>query len=148
MTQLSGRIVAGIGFASAATAQELIDLIDACLAEAGLAATHLAAIVTHKRKLGTALPLHVAAHFGVLSVPEGVPLGLHASADAAARFDDGDPRADLRQCPRGGESGPPPSGAQTPVPVERRPCRPPACLRSPSRGRCRARAPKSGGGRP
>ena len=50
MTQISGRIVAGIGFASAATAQELIDLIDACLAEAGLAATHLAAIVTHKHR--------------------------------------------------------------------------------------------------
>ena len=88
MTQISGRIVAGIGFASAATAQELIDLIDACLAEAGLAATHLAAIVTHKRKLGTALPLHVAAHFGVplrlLDDGDLVMVGLAEGAAAAA----------------------------------------------------------------
>lgn len=65
MTQLSARIVAGIGFASAATAQELVELIEASLVETGLASTHLVAIATHRRKLGTAIPLQVAAHFGV-----------------------------------------------------------------------------------
>ncbi|QDZ09374.1 cobalamin biosynthesis protein [Devosia ginsengisoli] len=88
MTQISGRIVAGIGFASAATAQELIDLIAASLAEAGLDATHLAAIATHKRKLGTAIPLHVAAHFGVplrlLDDGDLTMLGLAEGAAAAA----------------------------------------------------------------
>ena len=87
MTQISGRIVAGIGFASAATAQELIGLIAASLAEAGLAATHLAAIATHKRKLGTAIPLHVAAHFGVplrLLEDRDLPLPGLAEGTAAA----------------------------------------------------------------
>ena len=41
MTQLSARIVAGIGFASAATAQELVELIEASLVETGLASTRL-----------------------------------------------------------------------------------------------------------
>ena len=66
MTDASGPIVAGIGFATAATADEVIGLIEACLAEAGLAAGQLAAIGTHARKLGNAIPLQVAAHFGVL----------------------------------------------------------------------------------
>jgi len=85
MTQISGRIVAGIGFASAATAQELIGLIEASLAEAGLAAGHLAAIATHRRKLGTVLPLHVAAHFGVpLRLLDDGDLPMEGLAEGAA----------------------------------------------------------------
>jgi cobalamin biosynthesis protein CbiG len=70
----SGRIVAGIGFASAATAAEVIGLIDACLAEAGLAADQLAAIGTHVRKRTSPVPAQVAQHFGV-------PLRLFADED-------------------------------------------------------------------
>ena len=88
MTQISGRIVAGIGFASAASAEEVIALVEASLAEAGLAANHLVAIATHKRKLGTAIPLRVAAHFGVplrlLDDGDLVMVGLAEGAAAAA----------------------------------------------------------------
>lgn len=87
MTQLSGRIVAGIGFASAATSEEVIALVEASLAESGLAANHLVAIATHRRKLGTALPLRVAAHFGVplrLLEDRDLPLPGLAEGTAAA----------------------------------------------------------------
>lgn len=88
MTQISGRIVAGIGFASAASADEVIALVEASLAEAGLAPTRLAAIATHRRKLGTAIPLAVAAHFGAplrLLEDQDLPLpGLAEGAAAAA----------------------------------------------------------------
>ena len=65
MTETSGRIVAGIGFATAATAAEIIALVEACLLEACLHADQLAAMGTHARKLGNIVPLQVAAHFGV-----------------------------------------------------------------------------------
>ena len=72
----SGRIVAGIGFASAATASEIIGLVEACLADAGLAADQLAAIGTHTRKRSSPVPEEVALHFGV-------PLCLFADEDLA-----------------------------------------------------------------
>ena len=85
MTQLSGRIVAGIGFASAASAEEVIALVEASLAEAGLAAADLLAIATHHRKLGTAIPLSVAAHFGVpLRLLDDGDLPLPGLAEGAA----------------------------------------------------------------
>jgi len=65
MTQAPGRIVAGIGFATVADADEIIGLIKSCLVEAGASPDDLVAIGTHARKLGTAVPLLVAAHFGV-----------------------------------------------------------------------------------
>lgn len=65
MTEASGRLVAGIGFATAATADEVIGLIEACLAELGANAGQLVAIGTHARKLGWATPLIVATHFNV-----------------------------------------------------------------------------------
>lgn len=65
MTQASARIVAGIGFASAASAEEVAGLIEACLAEAGFSGTQLVAVGTHARKLGNPVPLRVASHFGV-----------------------------------------------------------------------------------
>lgn len=65
MTQASGRIVAGIGFATAVDAEEVIALVRACLAELGVDATQLVAIATHARKLGSAVPLRVAAAFHV-----------------------------------------------------------------------------------
>lgn len=70
----SGRIVVGIGFASAATAGEIIDLIDACLAAACLSADQLAVIGTHARKRSSPVPAQVAQHFGV-------PLRLFDDAD-------------------------------------------------------------------
>ena len=73
----SGQIVAGIGFASAATAAEVIGLIDACLVEAGLSADQLAAIGTHARKRSSPVPAQVALHFGV-------PLRLFADEDLSA----------------------------------------------------------------
>lgn len=65
MTEISRQVVAGIGFATAATDDEIVGLIDKCLSEAGCSAQQLVAIGTHLRKLGNAVPLRVAAHFGV-----------------------------------------------------------------------------------
>jgi cobalt-precorrin 5A hydrolase/precorrin-3B C17-methyltransferase len=65
MTEASRRLVAGIGFATAATADEIICLIEACLAELDATAAQLVAIATHARKLGWATPLIVATHFNV-----------------------------------------------------------------------------------
>ena len=85
MTEASGRVVAGIGFATAASADEVIGLINLCLAEAGFAAEHLAAIGTHVRKLGNAVPLRVAAHFGVpLRLLDDRDLSSESVAEAVA----------------------------------------------------------------
>ena len=90
LPQASGRIVAGIGFASAATAGEIIGLIGACLAEAGFHAGQLAAIGTHARKQASPITAQVALHFGVplrlfddADLPAGVP-GLAEAVAAAA----------------------------------------------------------------
>ena len=64
---------------------ELVELIDASLAEAGLAPTDLVAIATHRRKLGTAIPLAVAAHFGVpLRLLDDGDLAMEGLAEGAA----------------------------------------------------------------
>jgi hypothetical protein len=55
-----------MGFASASSADELIALLQACLAEAVLDAGQLIAIGTHKAKLTSPLLLPLALHFGVL----------------------------------------------------------------------------------
>jgi cobalamin biosynthesis protein CbiG len=69
------KLVAGIGCGSAATSSEIIALINACLAEAGLPAA-LLAIASHQRK-HDAQPLYaVSAHFDV-------PLRLLGDADLA-----------------------------------------------------------------
>ena len=83
----SGRIVAGIGFASAATATEVIGLIHACLAEAGFAANQLAALGTHARKRSNPILAQVALHFGVpfrLLADEDLPIGVPGVAEAVA----------------------------------------------------------------
>lgn len=67
-------IVAGIGCSSAATPAEIIALVDATLAEAGLKRQDLAAVGTHMRRRGNAAIRAVAAHFGV-------PLRLFEDAD-------------------------------------------------------------------
>ena len=82
-----GRIVAGIGFASAATSVEIIGLIEACLVEAGLPAEQLAAIGTHARKHSSSLPAEVAQHFGVplrLFADEDLSPGVPGVAEAVA----------------------------------------------------------------
>lgn len=85
MTEAPRRIVAGIGFATAATADEIIGLIEACLAEAGSAASQLVAIGTHARKLGWATPIVVASHFGVpLRLLDDVDLASDSVAEAVA----------------------------------------------------------------
>lgn len=70
------KLVAGIGCGSAATSSEIIALINACLAEAGLPPSALLAIASHQRK-HDAQPLYAAAaHFDV-------PLRLLGDADLA-----------------------------------------------------------------
>ncbi|MDP2782623.1 cobalamin biosynthesis protein [Devosia sp.] len=59
------RFVAGIGFASAASAAEIIALIESCLAELALHPDQLAAIGTHSRKQASPVLLPVALHFGM-----------------------------------------------------------------------------------
>jgi len=80
----SERIVAGIGFASAATAGEIIGLIGACL---GLSPDQLAALGTHARKSSSPIPAQVALHFGVplrLLADEDLPPGVPGIAEAVA----------------------------------------------------------------
>ena len=48
---------------------------------------------------------HVAAGFGVLAFGEAVADGPHAAADAVARIDDGDVRAERREIAGGGKAG-------------------------------------------
>ena len=85
MTELSGSVVAGIGFATAATTDEIVSLIEACLGEAGCTPGQLAAIGTHARKLGNATPLRVAAHFGVpLRLLDDNDLASESVAEAVA----------------------------------------------------------------
>jgi cobalt-precorrin 5A hydrolase/precorrin-3B C17-methyltransferase len=85
MTKSSGSLVAGIGFATAATTDEIVGLIEACLAEAGFPAHQLIAIGTHRRKLGNAVPLRVAARFGVpLRLLDDSDLASESIAEAAA----------------------------------------------------------------
>jgi len=57
--------VAGMGFASAASAGELIALLQACLAESGLHSDQLVAIGTHRRRQTSPLLLPLALHFDV-----------------------------------------------------------------------------------
>tara|TARA_R110002020_G_scaffold418599_1_gene627811 strand:+ start:2398 stop:2844 length:447 start_codon:yes stop_codon:yes gene_type:complete len=59
------RYVVGMGFASAATADEIIALLESCLAVCTVDGRQLVAIGTHMRKLGSPLLLSVALHFGV-----------------------------------------------------------------------------------
>lgn len=59
------RFVAGIGFASLATADEIIALIDSCLVELRLDSAQLIGIGSHLRKRGSPVLLPVALHFGV-----------------------------------------------------------------------------------
>ena len=59
------RVVAGIGFASASSAGEVIALLQACLEEAGLQPDQLIAIGTHSRKQTSPLLLPIELHFGV-----------------------------------------------------------------------------------
>lgn len=85
MTELSGSVVAGIGFATAATSDEIARLVEACLGEAGCSRSQLVAIGTHYRKLGHATPLRVAAHFGVpLRLLDDGELASESAAEAVA----------------------------------------------------------------
>ena len=60
-----GSIVAGVGCSSAASATEIIGLVEASLAEAGFLATDLAAITSHERKSSHPGLRAAASHFGV-----------------------------------------------------------------------------------
>ena len=75
-----GPVIAGIGCSSAATAAEIVALVEASLAEAGFATTDLAAITSHERKSGHSGLNAAARHFGVPlrllrsdELPEQVP---------------------------------------------------------------------------
>ncbi|MET3926492.1 cobalamin biosynthesis protein [Devosia sp. 2618] len=94
------RLVVGIGYSSAATAAEIITLIEQSLACLGADQTSLAAIATHQRKAGDANLLATARHFDVpvcyfgdadlgLAVPNPsakvvAAIGLTSVAEAAA----------------------------------------------------------------
>jgi len=59
------RYVVGMGFASAASADEIIALLESCLSACSVDDRQLVAIGTHMRKLASPLLLSVALHFGV-----------------------------------------------------------------------------------
>ena len=71
MTAISGatapsdRFVVGMGFASAATADEITALLESCLAACNLDGQNLLAIGTPMRKQASPLLVPVAQHFGV-----------------------------------------------------------------------------------
>ncbi|UXN73735.1 cobalamin biosynthesis protein [Devosia sp. A8/3-2] len=70
------KLVAGIGCGSAATSSEIIALINACSAEAGLPPSALRAIASHQRKHDARQLYAASAHFGV-------PLRLLGDAELA-----------------------------------------------------------------
>jgi len=57
-------ILIGLGCASAASAEEIIALVEACLIEAGFAIDQITAFASHSRKLGSIALREAAAHFG------------------------------------------------------------------------------------
>ena len=95
-----GPVIAGIGCSSAATAAEIVALVEASLAEAGFLATDLVALTSHERKSNHPGLRAAAAHFGVplrlvrdADLPDHVPnpsatvfaaVGLHGIAEGAA----------------------------------------------------------------
>ena len=90
-TDFAGRpVVVGVGCASAATPDEIIALIDACLREAGIRPSQIAALATHIRKFGSLALVEAAGHFGVPlrfldddELAHGVPGTAEAVAAAA-----------------------------------------------------------------
>ena len=60
-----GSIIAGVGCSSAASAAEIIALVESCLAEAGFLASDLIAVTSHERKAGHPGLAAAAVHFGV-----------------------------------------------------------------------------------
>ena len=60
---MTAQLVAGLGFSSAATADEVIALIDLALSRAGRSAADLRLIATLDRKAVTPLATTVAAHY-------------------------------------------------------------------------------------
>lgn len=73
-------IVAGVGFRHATGADEIANLIDQALAEAGLSRKHLGAVATAADRAGEASVREAAALFGLPLVP--VPADALAAADA------------------------------------------------------------------
>jgi cobalamin biosynthesis protein CbiG len=65
MTHLDRSIFIGLGCASAASAAEIIDLVDACLVEAGCDASQITALASHSRKRGSLALAKAADHFAV-----------------------------------------------------------------------------------
>ncbi|MHA6691757.1 cobalamin biosynthesis protein [Devosia sp. A449] len=70
------RLVAGIGCNSAASADEIVALLERCLARLGVEASALTAIASHSRKSGVVALMDAASHFDV-------PLRLLADAELA-----------------------------------------------------------------
>ncbi|WP_108395581.1 cobalamin biosynthesis protein [Devosia submarina] len=65
MTTDHGQILIGLGCSSKATADEIIALVQSCLAEAGSRADAVMAVVSHSRKTGNLALAQTAEHFGV-----------------------------------------------------------------------------------
>lgn len=60
---MTAQLVAGLGFSSAATAEEVIDLIDQALSRAGRSAADLRLVATLDRKAAVPIATAVAAHY-------------------------------------------------------------------------------------
>lgn len=58
-------VIVGLGCSTAASAAEIIALADACLAEAGLPASVIAALATHSRRRDSLALVQAAAHYDV-----------------------------------------------------------------------------------
>lgn len=56
-------VIVGLGCSTAASASEIVGLIEACLVEAGLQASQVEAFASHMRKQGSQALRHAAAHF-------------------------------------------------------------------------------------
>lgn len=65
MTNDECPILVGLGCASAASAAEIIALVDACLIEARCDADQIAAFASHSRKRGSLALIQAASHFSV-----------------------------------------------------------------------------------
>lgn len=65
MTNDECPVLIGLGCASAASTEEIIALVEACLIESGCDANQITAFASHSRKRGSVALIEAAAHFGL-----------------------------------------------------------------------------------
>ena len=87
MTRNDCPILIGLGCSSAATADEIIALVEACLHEANCRPDQIIAFASHERKLGSRALMDTAGHFGVplfFLGDDSVTPGISSTCEAAA----------------------------------------------------------------